>query len=147
MVSKMVEQHLRPGNMRQGADLPTNRAIYRYFRDLGDVAIDTLYLAMADYLAAKGPNLVPDDWAGHARIMAHILQGGIDPTGPGRPAPLVNGHDLMQRFNLNPGPRIGDMMAQIKEAQAAGEITEMEEAMSLAAEILHRLNAQSKNQE
>ena len=74
MVSKMVEQHLRPGNMRQGVDWPTSRAIYRYFRDLGDVAVDTLYLALADYLAAKGPELMPDQWGEHARIIAHILE-------------------------------------------------------------------------
>ena len=98
MVSKMVEQHLRPTNMHQGVDLPTNRAIYRYFRDLGDVAIDTLYLAMADYLAAKGPEVLPDDWARHAKMMTHILLGGTDQTKPDRPARLITGHDLIQRF-------------------------------------------------
>ena len=40
-VCKMVEEHLRPATMQQALELPTNRAIYRYFRDLGDVAIDT----------------------------------------------------------------------------------------------------------
>jgi poly(A) polymerase len=141
MVCRMVEQHLRPGNMRQGGDLPSNRAIYRYFRDLGDVAIDTLYLAMADYLAAKGPNFVPGDWAEHARMITHILKGGIDQTGPERPKRLITGHHLLQRFNLQPGPQIGVIMAQIDEAQAAGEITNTEQAMSMAAKILDRLNA------
>jgi poly(A) polymerase len=152
MVGKMVEQHLRPGNMRQGGVLPTNRAIYRYFRDLGDVAIDTLYLAMADYLAAKGPIFVPEEWAEHARMVTHILQGGIlqggiDQTGPGRPERLVTGHDLMQRFSLHPGPQIGVIMAQINEAQAVGEITSIEQAMALAAEILNRRDDRSMNQE
>ena len=58
MVAKMVEQHLRPTGMRDGDDWPTNRAIHRYFRDVGDVAIDTLYLSLADYLGAKGPDVV-----------------------------------------------------------------------------------------
>ncbi len=34
MVSKMVEHHLRPYNMMQGVELPTRRAIHRYFREL-----------------------------------------------------------------------------------------------------------------
>jgi len=147
MVSKMVEQHLRPSNMHQGVDLPTNRAIYRYFRDLGDVAIDTLYLAMADYLAARGPEIVPEDWARHARMITHILHGGIEQTKPDRPARLVTGHDLMQRFSLVPGPQIGVMIGQISEAQAAGEITTSEQALSLASEILDGFNDPSSNQE
>ena len=57
----MIEEHLRPTNMSYNLDLPTPRAIYRYYRDLEDVAIDTLYLAMADYLAAKGPEIAPDN--------------------------------------------------------------------------------------
>jgi len=147
MVSKMVEQHLRPSNMHHGEDLPTNRAVYRYFRDLGDVAIDTLYLAMADYLAAKGPEVLPDDWARHARMMTHILQGGADQTKPDSSARLLTGHDLIQEFKLTPGPHIGTLIEQINEAQAAGEITTREQALNMAAEFLNNQRNQNSNQE
>jgi len=133
MVSKMVEQHLRPGNMRQGVDLPTSRAIYRYFRDLGDVAIDTLYLALADYLAAKGPELMPDEWGDHARIIAHILESGTRQTVSEKIQRLVTGHDLMQELGLEPGPRVGLLLERINEARAAGEVSTREEALALAA--------------
>ncbi|HEU0022324.1 MAG TPA: metal-dependent phosphohydrolase, partial [Dehalococcoidia bacterium] len=138
MVSKMVEQHLRPTQLGQGVELPTHRAIYRYFRDLGEVAIDTLYLALADYLAAKGPELAPDDWSNHARMVAHILQVGTQQSGPDKPARLVTGHDLMQQLGLSPGPIIGVLLEKINEAQAAGEITSREEALSLATDALNR---------
>jgi poly(A) polymerase len=136
MVSKMVEQHLRPPNLRQGEELPTHRAIYRYFRDLGDVAVDTLYLAMADYLAAKGPEVVPDDWSNHARMLTYILRVGTEQTKPDRPQRLITGHDLMKEFGLHPGPQIGALLEQINEARAAGEITSRGEALSLAESIL-----------
>jgi poly(A) polymerase len=136
MVTKMVEQHLRPTNMQHGAEMPTRRATYRYFRDLGDVAIDTLYLAMADYLAAKGPELSPDDWVNHARMMTYILQIGAEQARPGKPDRLITGHDLMQHFNLSPGPEIGVLLEKINEARAAGEISTQEEALALAAEAL-----------
>ena len=142
MVSQMVEQHLRPTNMRQGVDLPTNRAIYRYFRDLGDVAIDTLYLAMADYLAAKGPEVRPDDWGRHARMMAHILQVGAEQAKPDRPTRLLTGHDLMRGLKLSPGPQIGLLLEQINEAQAAGEINTQEEAWTLATNSLNSRDLQ-----
>ena len=133
MVSKMVEQHLRPGNMRQGVDLPTGRAIYRYFRDLDDVAIDTLFLALADYLAAKGPELTLDQLGEHARIIAHILESGTHQTASEKIQRLVTGHDLMQELGLEPGPKIGVLLEKINEARAAGEVNTREEALALAA--------------
>ena len=136
MVSKMVEQHLRPAHMMQGVDLPTQRAIYRYFRDLKDVAIDTLYLCQADFLAAKGPELDPEAWASHARMITHVLQVGSQPVVSGRIHRLINGNELMEHFNLSPGPVIGQMLGRIEEARAAGEITTREEALALAAENL-----------
>ena len=136
MVSTMVRYHLRPTGMHQKGELPTERAIYRYFRDLEDVAVDTLYLAMADYLAAKGPEITPDDWARHARMMSHILQVGTEQTKPDRPAPLVNGHDLMQEFGLDPGPQVGALIEIVKEAQAAGEVSTRQQALDLAAASL-----------
>ena len=136
MVARMVRHHLRPTGMHEKGEMPTHRAIYRFFRDLEDVAVDTLYLAMADYLAAKGPEVMPDDWARHARMAAHILQVGTEQTGPEKPARLVNGHDLMQELGLEPGPQIGALIEIVTEAQAAGEIDTRQQALELAAASL-----------
>ena len=57
LVTLMVKYHLRPTQMSQDA-MPTSRAIYRYFRDVGDAGIDTLYLSLADHLATRGPDLL-----------------------------------------------------------------------------------------
>ncbi len=136
MVGKMVEQHLRPTNMKNGEEWPTNRAIHRYFRDLGDVAIDTLYLCLADYLAAKGPELVHEDWLNHARMIGHILHVGTsEPVSP-TTTRLITGHDLMSHFNLPPGPEIGAVLERVEEARSAGEIETKEQALEMAANIL-----------
>ena len=141
MVSKMVEHHLRPGHMMQGVEQPTQRAIYRYFRDLKDVAIDTLYLCQADYLAAKGPEIDPEAWASHARMITHVLLVGSQPQVSGQIHRLINGNELMQHFNLDPGPGIGLMLERVEEARAAGEIATREEALALAAEFLSQHRA------
>ncbi len=141
MVSKMVEHHLRPTGMSPASDgnrgeWPTNRAIYRYFRDVGDVALDTLYLCMADYLGAKGPELAHPEWLNHARMISHVLYvGSQEPVSISAPR-LVNGHDLMSHFGLSPGPHIGSLLATIEEARAAGEIETQEQALELAAVML-----------
>ena len=139
MVSKMVEHHLRPMHMTQGVEMPTRRAVYRYFRDVGDVAIDTLYLSLADHLAAKGPELSPEQWIAHARMVAHVLEAGTPEPSPNGPGRLATGNDLMEHFGLAPGHMIGGMLEKIDEAQAAGEISSKVEALALAGEVLQNL--------
>ena len=135
MVARMVEHHLRPSQLRNGQEDPTPRAVHRYYRDVRDVAIDTIYLAMADYLAAKGPEVVADHWANHARMLSDLLQAGQEQAPARGPQRLLSGHDLMQHLNLPPGPRIGRLLEQIDEARAAGEIATREDALVLAASL------------
>ena len=138
MVSKMVEHHLRPSHMMQGVELPTRRAINRYYRDLDSVAIDTLYLSQADFLAAKGPELNPDEWANHARMVAHIVQAGFQPAAPEAAQRLINGKELIKHFNLTPSPIVGFILEGINEAQAAGEISTTQQAWNLAGQIMRQ---------
>lgn len=136
MVHKMVEHHLRPSHMMQGVAVPTERAIRRYFRDVGNVAIDTLYLCQADFLAAKGPELNASDWAKHARMVAHVVQAGFQQESPKTARRLVNGSELIEHFRLVPGPIVGRLLDRIEEAQALGDISTPEEALALAAQNL-----------
>jgi len=53
------------------------------------------------------------------------------------PPKLVSGHDLINTFGLSPGPKIGKLLEAVREAQASGEITNREEALSYIRE--HRL--------
>lgn len=140
LVSQLVRHHLRPtGMMQEGGRWPTNRAIHRYYRDLGAAAVDTLYLCLADYLAAKGPELAHPQWLAHARMIGHILDTGArPPAAAAPPAPrLVSGRDLMRRLQLPPGPAVGRLLDAIAEARAAGEIDTQEQAFILAAKLLH----------
>ena len=136
VVSGMVRHHLRPGQMAQGDDLPSARAVYRYYRDVGDVAIDTVYLNLADYAAARGPMLGEEEWAERCRTAAHILKAGAAPERPAAPRPLIDGHDIMDVFSLEPGPAVGAMLETVREAQAAGEVGSKEEALELVREKL-----------
>jgi len=138
----MVEHHLRPTGMKDGDGWPTNRAIHRYFRDVGDVAIDTLYLSLADYLAAKGPELVHEEWLNHARMVGHILHVGTsEPVSP-TSTRLITGHDLLTHFKIQPGPEIGAVLERVEEARAAGEIETKEQALEMAANALRYLAEQ-----
>ncbi len=137
LVSAMVLHHLRPSQLRQGWEMPSRRAIYRYYRDLGDAAVDTLYLAMADYLAARGPELSPERWGNYARMIATVLETGAEPPYKEVHARgLVDGHDLIDALNIPQGPLIGTLLERLREAEAVGEVSTREDALNLAACLL-----------
>ena len=143
-VAGMVQQHLRPTQMAQKGEMPTGRALYRYYRDAGDIALDTLYLNMADYLAARGPALERSDWVNHCSLMQYILEEGQSSENRKRKESvqslpkLVDGYDIIDRFALASGPGIGKLLETVREAQASGEVSTKEQALELVRASLER---------
>ena len=143
LVRLMVENHLRPKQAAQKGELPTQRAVYRYFRDAGDAAVDTLYLNLADYWAARGPALGVEEWQEHVTIITHILWQGLY-QGPVTQLPrLVDGHDLMRELGLGPGPYLGHLLEAVREAQGAGQVTTRGEALAVARSQMQRERGES----
>ncbi|HEX7475477.1 MAG TPA: HD domain-containing protein [Dehalococcoidales bacterium] len=129
LVETMVRYHMRPTQLSQSG-LASPRAIYRYFRDTGSVAIDILFLSLADHLAARGPDLLAEDWQWHADQTNCLLAiSSKEETAPSL-IKLIDGHDLINVFGLQPGPRIRTILESVREAQAAGEVTSRNEALS-----------------
>ena len=48
------------------------------------------------------------------------------------PSKLIDGHDLINIFGLKPGPKIGQLLESLHEAQGIGEVITREEAMAFA---------------
>lgn len=132
MVQKMIEAHLRLWQMGGEEGIPSRRAIYRYFRDTGDVSIDIMFLSLADFLATQGPSLDVAEWQQHSRSVEYVLARREEEETIVSPPKLVDGHDLMKTFDLKPGPRIGEILDAVREAQGAGEINNRDEAMAFA---------------
>ncbi|MBI4499402.1 MAG: HD domain-containing protein [Chloroflexi bacterium] len=128
-VCTMVQYHLRPGQISSDRQIPTDRAVYRYFRDVGDVALDTIYLNLADHLAARGPGLFWEEWQAHTAVVAHVLDRSLSEQRVVAPPKLVTGHEIMTRFGIGPGPRVGRMLEAVREAQAVGDVTTQEQAL------------------
>ncbi|MEE9198897.1 MAG: HD domain-containing protein [Dehalococcoidia bacterium] len=136
LVETIVLHHLRPGLMSHDGQLPTLRAVYRFFRDTGDAAIDTLFVNLADYRAARGPLLQWEEWDRYAVVCRHILSTGLAREDSPPPRPLITGHDLIKEFRLSPGPLVGRLLEEVREARASGEIATREQALALASRSL-----------
>ncbi len=141
-VSTAVEHHLRPGQAAPAGELPSARAIYRYRRDLGDLAVDVLYLNMADYIAAKGPPMFEpgydlSDWERHCSAVRTLLKGDDGQrSGTRSRAALLDGNDIMAELCLEPGPMVGELLEMVDEARAAGEVESRADALNLVRSAL-----------
>jgi poly(A) polymerase len=141
LVESLVYHHLRPVQMADGA-LPTQRAIYRYFRDTGDGGIDILLLALADYLATRGPLVSMEEWKRQCQLVNYILTEHGKQQAKILPVKLIDGHDIMDTCGLTPGPLIGELLAMVNEAHASGELNTREEALALVQSELSTLGKQ-----
>lgn len=139
LISRIVRYHMRPTQLSQSG-LPTDHAIYRYFRDTLDAALDTVFFSLADHLASRGPDLRVDSFREHAELASYLVQKYYEPGGVARLRRLVNGHDLMREFGLSPGPIIGRLLEAIREAQAMGRVQSREDAIAYAKEMLDGLS-------
>jgi hypothetical protein len=54
------------------------------------------------------------------------------------PPKLIDGHILIEKLGLSPGPQIGQLLEMVREAQAAGEIQTAEEALDFVTRQLGR---------
>jgi len=134
IVARVVLHHLRPAQLASQARV-SNRAVYRFFRDAGDAGIDTCVLALADW-RGKAPQidapLEAQQRATNALLLDRYFHASETVIAP--PA-LIDGHTLIEKLQIEPGPRIGELLEGIREAQAAGKVMTREDALTLARKL------------
>lgn len=136
MAVTLVQQHLRPLSLREAENI-TPRARYRFWRDLGPLAPDLLLLSLADIRATWGNEGA--DFQEHlrfVRVMFAFHRERITVTGPPK---LVDGHELMARMDLRPGPFVGFLLERLREEASVGSVSTKEEAFQFLQRHLDAL--------
>lgn len=132
----IVRHHMRP-LLLADQERVSSRAVYRFFRDTGEAGVEVLLHALADHRATYPPDSEDDRWprlvALTARMLADYWERGAERVDP---PPLVDGNDLQREFGLQPGPRIGELLEAVREAQVSGEVRTREEAVALVRSLL-----------
>lgn len=134
-LDKMIFWHLRPGYIADIKNL-TQRAIYRFFRDAQGEAVSILLLSIADQRSTRGPLTRGANRKHHEDVCLGLAREFFRKAKEKKLLPLVNGYDIMRHLKLSPGPLIGKILEEIKEAQAAGELKTKPQALELARKFL-----------
>jgi putative nucleotidyltransferase with HDIG domain len=127
----IVRHHMRPIYLAQSSKSPSRRAVYRFFRDTGAAGVDICLLSLADVLSTYDSTIPQDVWLRHLDVVRTLFEAWWESTAENvSPQPLLNGHDLMHEFGLEPGPQIGSLLEMLREAQAVGEVKDRGAALA-----------------
>ena len=133
-VAALTRHHLRLGFLVHAAPLD-RRQIYRYLHETEPVHLDVTLLSVADRLATRGQD-------SERAIQRHVALARqlVDEAAAWIAAPPqapVRGDELARSLGITPGPEVGRLLRELREASFAGEVQTREEALELAA-TLHR---------
>jgi poly(A) polymerase len=98
------------------------KALRRFYFKRRDLLPALPYLMAADRLAAKG--VEAEAWG----VLEAYREALKDPF-PERP--LLSGEEVMVLLGLKPGPKVGEALRALLEAQAEGSVRTREEALAL----------------
>ena len=129
-VAALARHHLRLGFLVHEQPL-TRRAVHRYLTACEPVQADVTLLTICDRVATRGDNARPAITA-HLALARAVLPDALAWHADPCPEPLVRGDELARALDLEPGPRLGTLLAAIAEARWAGEIATRDEAIALA---------------
>lgn len=152
-IAEIVRQHLRPGHLASSAEPVTDKAVYRFFRDLGPRAPSLLAVCWGDHAsympearlkrllsAACGaprraaPSRLRSDDARktvrHLQLVSLLLRRYFDEDRAPVPARLLDGAEVMKALNIPPGPKVGDILERLREAQAEGKVRDRVQALA-----------------
>lgn len=130
MTVALVREHLRPLSLWQAKTI-TPRARYRFWRDLGTLTPDLLLLSLADIRAtwAKEESTL-QGYLGFVRDMFAFHRERIQASEQaGRRASVLDGHEVMARIRLSPGPFVGFLLERLREEASLGSLRTKEEAL------------------
>jgi len=130
IITTVTQHHMRLINLCHAKKI-TQRAKYRFFKDLTDAALDTLILTLADKMATR--KLSPDSKTNAPifNLATVLIDYYFQEYSKGRLSPLLSGNEIMKLLNLKQGKKVGELLALVEKAEREGSISTKDEAIKL----------------
>ncbi|MBS2000364.1 MAG: HDIG domain-containing protein [Cyanobacteria bacterium SZAS LIN-5] len=127
-ITKLVKWHLRPGALfHQGP--PTEKAVRRFYRSVGEDVPELMLLAFADFGATCGPGLLEENRIALEKNWIELLENySVYLNEDRQRTRLIDGNRLMKLLSIPAGPIIGEILSALDEAQEFKEVRNVSEA-------------------
>lgn len=116
----MTRDHLVLGFMVRERPL-SGRRIWDYVSRTAPQTVDTTLLTIADRLSAQGGDVPEEAIAGHLELAREMLAAAIAWEDED-PKPLLRGDEITAEVGIEPGPLLGEAVAELAAARFAGEV-------------------------
>jgi poly(A) polymerase len=128
LITKLVKWHLRPGALfHQGP--PTEKAVRRFYRSVGEDVPELMLLAYADFGATCGPGLLEESRVSLEKNWNELLANYSAYLNEDRQRiKLLDGNRVMKLLSIPAGPVIGEILAALDEAQEFKEVLNVSDA-------------------
>lgn len=149
VISKLVEMHMHPfhlSNVKRESSL-SRKALLKICKKAGDELAGLFVLAMADSLAGQGEMKPPDMEEQLSQLfdeVQHANEQYVKPALFGEK--LLTGHDLIEVFQLEPGPLFKMIFEDLEIARVEGEVNNREDAFVWLQSYLKTHNLHQTNE-
>ena len=134
-ISCIIKKHMYPTAVVSAPDL-NEKVMMRYVRKSEDNAIDNILIAKADRLSALGPEITQEVVDENISSLNNLLKFYLEAKETLQPLPkLLDGNEVMQVLNLQPSPRLGEVLEALKEAQISGDVLTKEDAINFVKSL------------
>jgi poly(A) polymerase len=128
-VAALVRWHLRLGFLVHEPQPLAREQVFAYLRDCEPVEADVTLLSACDRLATRGAK-AERAIESHLALTRAMLRDALRWREQGPPRPLLRGDELAAALGLAPGPRVGELLERLAEAQFAGRVGTREQALA-----------------
>lgn len=127
--AKLVRNHMRPGNLATHMPV-SDKAIHRFYRDLGDDGVAMLLVSLADHLTYLSPRELKKRASPHELITIRMIRQFYEHREKVLPPRLLTGTEVMKEFGLSPSPLIGRLLEDVRDAQSEGRVKDAAGALA-----------------
>jgi putative nucleotidyltransferase with HDIG domain len=134
-LANLTLNHLRLGFLVGGRPL-SRRQVFDYLRATDPDSADVTLLTIADRLATQGERTRQEAIDAHLELAGEMIADSLAWRRQGPPRAPVRGDDLAAELEIEPGPELGRLIAEIEAGVFEGRVANREEAIELARDLL-----------
>lgn len=138
VLEDLVFFHLRPGYL-SNFKKPSDKMVYRFFRDAKDEAVSVLLLSLADQRSTRGELTSESDQVHHEQMCFGLIKKYFEKKKEKPFVSLINGNDVVKTLKIKPSPLVGKILAEIMELQVLGKVKTKKEALAKAKLIKEKV--------
>jgi poly(A) polymerase len=139
MLGRIFCNQGRVHRIRTGSPMEYPHLTYNFFRECGEEGIDLCLFALADFLAIGGIKVKQNEWLGEIETCRMLMEAWWEHRNEKIfPPRLVNGEEIIKATGIPAGPKVGEILESISEAQALGDVSNKAEALNLTRKLIER---------